>query len=56
MPKWKAEVSTVGKGRDAPNINPFLPPPVGRIHWSWNPFELFVCTNIILGSNGRTRN
>ena len=42
IPKWKAEVSVVGKGRDEPNINPKLPPPVGRLHLSWNPFDLLV--------------
>ena len=40
LPVWKAEKSKVGKGRSEPNINPFLPPPVGRFEWSWNPFKL----------------
>jgi len=42
VPKWKFECSTVGKGRDDPNVNPYLPPPVGRFHFSWNPFEMFA--------------
>jgi len=37
VPKDQALRCPVGKGRDDPNIDPFLPPPVGRIHWSWNP-------------------
>ena len=40
MPMWKAEKCVVGKGRSDPNINPFLPPPVGRFEWSFNPFKL----------------
>ncbi|OQS05760.1 dysferlin [Thraustotheca clavata] len=30
----------VGNGRDEPNINPYLPPTVGRIKLSANPFSL----------------
>ena len=40
MPIWKAEKSPVGKGRSDPNVNPYLPPPVGRFEWSFNPFKL----------------
>jgi hypothetical protein len=56
--------SPAGQGRRAPNQNPYLPPPVGRLKWSWNPFVmgaqlcgpkiccyitcLFVCTAFIL--------
>jgi len=29
-----------GIGRSDPNNNPFLPPPEGRLYFSWNPFEL----------------
>ena len=32
----------VGQGRDSPNQHPFLPPPLGRIKWTWNPFDLIV--------------
>lgn len=39
-PKEKAEARPVGAGRNTPNENPFLPPPVGRLRWSWNPFVL----------------
>jgi hypothetical protein len=42
LPEWKAKISEVGKGRDEPNINPYLPPPVGRFEWSLNPFKLLV--------------
>ena len=39
-PKDKAIVMPVGARRDDPNTNPYLPPPVGRLKWSWNPFVL----------------
>ena len=41
LPLWKAELSPVGLGRKEPNYAPYLPPPVGRFQWSWNPFKLF---------------
>ena len=40
LPKAMAEIEKVGKGRDDPNINPYLPPPVGRFEWTLNPFKL----------------
>jgi len=39
-PKEKAIAMPSGAARNDPNSNPFLPPPVGRIKWSWNPFVL----------------
>ena len=39
-PKDKAVCMPVGSARNDPNTNPFLPPPVGRIKFSWNPFVL----------------
>jgi len=39
-PKDKAVVMNVGSARSEPNTNPFLPPPVGRFKFSWNPFVL----------------
>ncbi len=39
-PKEKAVLMPVGSGRNEPNTNPFLPPPVGRLKFSWNPFVL----------------
>jgi len=39
-PKEKALVMSVGAARNEPNTNPYLPPPVGRLKWSWNPFVL----------------
>ena len=38
LPKWKANMEKVGKGRDEPNFGPYCPPPVGRITFSLNPF------------------
>lgn len=34
IPKWKAELNKKGKGRDEPNLDPYLPPPVGRFEFS----------------------
>ena len=39
-PKDKALVMKAGAARSEPNTNPYLPPPVGRLKWSWNPFVL----------------
>ena len=39
LPKALAEIEKVGKGRDEPNVNPYLPPPVGRFEWTLNPFK-----------------
>ena len=39
-PKEKALLMPVGAARNDPNTNPFLPPPVGRLKFSWNPFVL----------------
>lgn len=41
MPKDYAEKNKVGSARDEPNISPFLPPPVGRLSFSLNPFKMF---------------
>ena len=41
LPMWKAEANKVGLGRKEPNYAPYLPPPVGRFQWSWNPLKLF---------------
>jgi len=39
-PKDKAIVMKSGPGRSEPNTNPFCPPPVGRLQFSWNPFVM----------------
>lgn len=39
-PKDKANLFPVGSARTEPNTNPFCPPPVGRLKFSWNPFVL----------------
>lgn len=36
-----AEKNKVGSARDEPNNNPFLPPPIGRLHFSLNPCEMY---------------
>jgi hypothetical protein len=40
LPKKNADLDVVGKGRDNPNVNPYLPPPVGRFEFSLNPFKM----------------
>ena len=40
LPIWKASKCPVGKGRSEPNVDPYLPPPVGRFEWSLNPFKM----------------
>ena len=40
VPQWYAERNPVGKGRSEPNINPYLPPPTGRISFTLNPFSM----------------
>ncbi len=35
-----AKANPVGLGRSEPNHSPFLPPPVGRISFSLNPFTM----------------
>jgi len=40
VPKDYSETEAVGKGREEPNTNPFLPPPVGRLEFTLNPFKM----------------
>jgi hypothetical protein len=40
-PKELADKFDQGEGRDAPNNDPLMPEPVGRIKLSLNPFEMF---------------
>ena len=40
LPMWKANLCKVGEGRDEPNCNPHLPPPIGRLEFSLNPFKM----------------
>lgn len=41
-PKDQAENNKVGAARQEPNHSPFLPPPVGRLSLSLNPFKMLV--------------
>ncbi|KAG1713540.1 hypothetical protein DVH05_001327 [Phytophthora capsici] len=41
VPEAEAEASPVGKGQNAPNLNPYLPPPVGRMRLTANPIAMF---------------
>lgn len=38
--EW-ADKNKIGSGRDEPNIEPYLPPPVGRLHFTLNPWEMY---------------
>jgi len=40
LPKSVADAFPAGQGRDAPNANPRLPAPIGRVRWSANPCYL----------------
>ena len=40
VPKSYADAEPVGKGREEPNVNPNLPPPVGRLEFTLNPFKM----------------
>jgi len=48
MPLEVAKKRPNGLGRENPNIEPFLPPPVGRIAFSLNPFTMLVSAILIL--------
>ena len=40
-PLEQFEKNPTGSARDDPNNEPYLPPPVGRLHFSLNPFEMY---------------
>ena len=42
VPDWYAEAYPVGKGRESPNVEPYLPPPVGRLSFTLNPIKMFT--------------
>jgi len=42
MPIAVAKSKEVGDGRENPNMEPYLPPPVGRIEFSLNPFKMLA--------------
>ena len=44
----RAKTNPVGKGRSEPNHSPYLPPPTGRISWTWNPFKMIVSCRLNL--------
>jgi len=44
MPVSRANASRVGRGREDPNQNPWLPPPAGRFKWSLNPCTMLMQT------------
>ena len=41
LPIKQASETPVGQARDEANHSPFLPPPVGRISLSLNPFKMY---------------
>lgn len=42
FPKERALKQAVGDARSEPNQEPFLPPPVGRLQFTLNPFAMIV--------------
>lgn len=41
VPKDQADMNKVGEARQEPNVNPYLPPPVGRLSLTLNPLKMF---------------
>lgn len=39
-PIEKAELQPAGIGRSEPNADPFVPPPTGRLSFTWNPISM----------------
>ena len=52
VPEWYADLYPVGKGRDEPNMNPYLPPPFGRVKFTLNPI---TCLNQFTGPKFRKK-
>ena len=42
LPKTASDAKPVGAARENPNMEPHLPPPIGRIEFSLNPFKMLV--------------
>lgn len=36
-----ATLNKIGSAREDPNIEPFLPPPIGRLTFSFNPCDMY---------------
>lgn len=39
---YRAEANKVGTAREEPNHSPYLPPPVGRLQLTFNPWKMFT--------------
>ena len=42
VPEVLAKAKPLGAARENPNMEPYLPPPIGRIEFSLNPFKMLV--------------
>jgi len=42
LPKTIADTRPLGSARENPNMEPHLPPPVGRLEFSLNPFKMLA--------------
>ena len=54
LPKEVSDTKPVGSARESPNMEPHLPPPIGRIEFSLNPFKMLVSLHFwscLLGGN-----
>ena len=47
VPEALAKAKPLGPGRENPNMEPYLPPPIGRIQFSLNPFKMLVSIPIL---------
>lgn len=45
IPKERAEANINGEGKKSPNVQPWLPPHIGRFQWSMNPCKLLGQAN-----------
>jgi len=53
VPIALVKAKPVGPGRENPNMEPYLPPPIGRIQFSLNPCKMLVSIISIFSQKGQ---
>ena len=48
VPMEMVKSKPVGPGRENPNMEPYLPPPIGRIQFSLNPCKMLVSISYLI--------